>query len=408
MNEPATSALKSSTDERHPLRNPAYRRWLIGSATSMLGDQFYLVALPWLVLQELGSSETLGTVMMAAALPRMALALIGGVVSDRFSARRVMLVAAAVRAVCVAAIGLLTWAGWLAAWEVYALVIVFGAADAFAMPAQNAYLPALLTPGQLVAGISLGQSVSTAAYILGPVPAGLIIGHSGAGTAFMIDAASFAVIIFALLGLPDPPLAPRPESTSAAIVDGIAQVVNDVPLRTLLLMVTALNLFLSGCVEVGLPYLASSKFGSSAAYGAILSVGAVGALLATLFASAWKVRRRGVLILVGLAVVGVGLASIPFVPGLRGATAVVFVMCFASCLANVHMYAWVMQRVDATSRGRVSSVMVMVATATAPLSMAAAGYVAKWSLTGLFALCGVGQVIVTACGAVLRSVREME
>lgn len=408
MSEPAISSFKSLTDQQHPLSNPSYRRWLIGSGVSMLGDQFYLVALPWLILQELGSSETLGAVLMAAALPRMALALIGGAVADRFSARRVMVAAATVRAVCVAAIGLLTWAGLLAAWEIYSLVIIFGAADAFAMPAQTAYVPALLRPEQLVAGISLGASVSSAAFILGPLPAGLVIGHFGAGTAFMVNAASFAVIIFTLLGLPDPPLAPQPASTMYAIGDGIAQVVKDVPLRTLLLMVTALNLFLAGCVDVGFPYLASSKFGSSTAYGTILSTAAIGALAATLVGSVWKVRRRGLLILAGLAMVGVGLTSIPFVPGLRGAAAVVFVMSFASVVANVHVLAWVMQRVDATSRGRVSGVLALGSMAMAPLSMVAAGFVAKWSLTGLFVICGVGQITVTAWGALLRPVREIE
>lgn len=113
-NEPATPSLQLSTSAEHPIRNAAYRRWLLGSAVSLLGDQLYLVAVPWLVLQELGSAETRGTVLMAGALPGLVLTLIGGVVSDRFAARRVMIVAAAARAVCVAAIG---GTGGLSAWK---------------------------------------------------------------------------------------------------------------------------------------------------------------------------------------------------------------------------------------------------------------------------------------------------
>lgn len=374
----------------------------------MMGDQFYLVALPWLILQEFRSSGTLGTVLMAGALPRMALMLIGGAVSDRFSARRVMLAAAAIRAVCVAAIGGLSLSGGLMPWEVYALVIFFGIADAFALPAQTAYVPTLLAREQVVAGISLGQSVGSASYILGPLPAGLVIAHFGAGTAFMVDAAGFGVIILVLLGLPDPPPTPQPVSTIAAIGDGIAHVVKDVPLRSLLLMVTALNFFMAGTADVGLPYLASSNFGSSAAYGAILSVAAVGGLVATLVGSVWRVRRRGALILAGSAVVGVGLASIPFTHSLLGTAFLVFLMCVASGLTNVHIVAWVMQRVEATARGRVSGVLGLSSFGTAPISMAAAGFVAKWSLTALFVLSGVGQVIVTVCTALIRSIREMK
>lgn len=90
---------------------------------------------------------------------------------------------------------MLTWTGGLSAWEVYALVIIFGIADAFALPAQIAYVPALLTREQLVPGMSLGQGVGVIAYILGPIPAGLVIARFGAGMAFIVDAASFLVII---------------------------------------------------------------------------------------------------------------------------------------------------------------------------------------------------------------------
>jgi hypothetical protein len=46
----------SASTVEHPLRNPDYRLWLIGGTISLLGDQFYLVALPWLVLQQTGSA----------------------------------------------------------------------------------------------------------------------------------------------------------------------------------------------------------------------------------------------------------------------------------------------------------------------------------------------------------------
>src|SRR5437867_3454799 len=71
------------TAVEHPLRNPNYRLWLIGGTISLLGDQFYLVALPWLVLQQTGSAVVMGAIMMAGAIPRALLMLMGGAVSDR-------------------------------------------------------------------------------------------------------------------------------------------------------------------------------------------------------------------------------------------------------------------------------------------------------------------------------------
>src|SRR3954453_17916934 len=96
-----------ATAVEHPLRNPNYRLWLIGGTISMLGDQFYLVALPWLVLQQTGSAVAMGAIMMAGAIPRALLMLMGGAVSDRISARKIMIATAMARTICVMVLGVL-------------------------------------------------------------------------------------------------------------------------------------------------------------------------------------------------------------------------------------------------------------------------------------------------------------
>src|SRR6478672_4694196 len=75
----------------HPLRLPAFRRLWAGSAISLAGDQFYLVALPWVVLQLTGSAVAMGTILMTAAIPRAVLMLMGGALTDRLSQRRILM-----------------------------------------------------------------------------------------------------------------------------------------------------------------------------------------------------------------------------------------------------------------------------------------------------------------------------
>jgi MFS family permease len=409
MSESALASRETATGTVHPIRNAAYRRWLLGSTVSMFGDQFYLVALPWLILQGLGlSAEMLGTVMMVGALPRAALMLVGGAVTDRVSARLVMLMAAAVRAVCVAAIGCLTWLGILSTWEVYALVIVFGIADAFAIPAQTAYMPALLKEDQLVAGLSFGQGCNVIAYTLGPLPAGLVVARFGPGPAFIINALGFLFVIAALLRLPDPPVVASQATPIGAIRDGIAHVLRDVPLWTMMLLVAAANLFGGGPTVVGLAFLASSRFGSSAAYGVILSAVAAGAFVGTLAGGAWKVRQRGLVVLVCLAINGIGLMVTPFVPGIWGLFAVQAATGVAAGVCTLHIMAWIMQRVDVAFRGRVSSVLTLSSWGMEPISMALAGFLALWGVSALFVLPGACLVAVVAAAASLRSVREIK
>src|SRR5215475_10366466 len=144
----------------HPLRNANFRMWWIGKTIFLVGDQFYLVALPWLILERTGSAVAMGTIMMTAAIPRAVLMLIGGAVTDRVSGRKVMMAAASARTVLVAAVGFLYWLHVLQLWHLYLLAFAFGVADAFAGPAAQAFLPSLVQREQMVATFSLVQSTA--------------------------------------------------------------------------------------------------------------------------------------------------------------------------------------------------------------------------------------------------------
>src|ERR1044071_679516 len=87
--------------------NAHFRNIWLGGAISALGDQFYLVALPWLVLQLTGSNLAVGTVLMCAAIPRAVLMLGGGAGSARIPPRRIMLTTASTRTILVGAVGAL-------------------------------------------------------------------------------------------------------------------------------------------------------------------------------------------------------------------------------------------------------------------------------------------------------------
>ncbi|HJT53664.1 MAG TPA: MFS transporter, partial [Candidatus Angelobacter sp.] len=189
----STVTLDSTQPSRqpHPLRDPQFRMLWIGSAISLLGDQFYLVALPWVILQLTGSAVAMGTIMMLASVPRAVLMLLGGVLSDRFSPRRILISTSCARTAFVGAISVLVWFHILALWHLYLLAFAFGTADAFATPAASTYLPFLVKKDQLVAANSLFQSTAQLTTITAPAPAGLIIKAFGAAWAFMADAISF-------------------------------------------------------------------------------------------------------------------------------------------------------------------------------------------------------------------------
>ena len=404
----STATLPVTTVE-HPLRNPNYRLWLIGGTISLLGDQFYLVALPWLVLQQTGSAVVMGAIMMAGAIPRALLMLMGGAVSDRMSARKIMMATAMARTLWVTVIGVLVWLRVLRTWELYALAVAFGVADAFAVPAQTAYMPSLLKREQLVAASSVSQSTAQMTTIVGPVPAGFVIKTLGVAWAFFVDAISFLFIVCALWKLPDPPKSQTARKAMLhSIVEGITYVGKDRPLRSLMLLVTIMNFCIAGPVSIGLAYLTKTRFGSPAVYGIVISAAAAGSLLGALLAVVWRIRRRGVMILLVSLALGVCLGSIGLLGKVWSIASVLLIMGAAAGMVNIHIGAWIMQRIDVAVRGRVASVLMLASFGITPISLAVAGFLVAWSLKLMFLLAG-GLMVLTAAGASFQKpVREIE
>lgn len=405
---PASAPASIPAPPQHPLRDRNFRLLFTGSTISLVGDQFYFVALPWLVLQQTGSAVAMGTIMMTAAIPRLVLMLLGGAVSDRLSPRRIMMAGALARTVCVTVIGVLVWFHVLHMWALYALAAAFGIADAFDAPAASAFIPFLLKREQLVAATSLSQTRTQLTTIAAPVPVGFIIKALGVSWAFFIDAISFLFIIGALIKLPDPPPNPARKPIWHSILEGIQYVGKDIPLRSLMLVVMGLNFSLAGPLNLGLAYVAQTRFASPAVFGMLLSSVALGMLAGSLLAGIWKIRKRGMMILVVSLVLAALLGSMAIVTGRWSLAAVLLVMGIAAGLVNVHIAAWILQRIDATVRGRVSSVLSLAGLGILPFSLALAGLLIAVSLKFMFLFAASVMLLVTLVAAMQKTVRQIE
>lgn len=404
-------SVPSKSKPANPLKNRNFRMWWIGQTISQVGDQFYLVALPWLILQLTGSAVAMGTIMMTAAIPRAVLMLIGGAVTDRVSPRKVMMTTASTRTVLVAAVGFLVWLNILQLWHLYLLAFAFGVADAFAAPASQAFLPSLVQREQLVATFSVVQSTAQLTTITAPAPAGLIIRALGIAWAFFLDAISFLFIIGALWRLPDPPALPATGAKPPmwrSILEGIGMVGKDVPLRSLMLLASVMNFCIGGPMTVGLAYLVKTRFGSPSAYGIVVSAAAAGGLLGSLLAGVLKVRRRGMLILGVGAALGVCIGSIGMLGRFWMIVGVLLLMGATAGLTNVHIAAWIQQRLKPETRGRVSSVLALGTLGLMPVSLAVAGFLVAWNLKFMFVLAGAALVMVVAGAALQAPVRQIE
>jgi MFS family permease len=382
----------------------------MGNSISWLGDQFYVVALPWLILQLTGSAVALGAILMTAAIPRAVLMLIGGAVTDRISPRRIMIATAWLRTLLVSAIGALVWFHLLQLWHVYVLAFAFGSADAFYAPAAQTFLPSLVKPDQLPAANSVSQSTLQITTLVGPAPAAVVVKALGIAWAFIIDAISFLFIIGALWRLPDPPPAQSARKKMwSSIVDGLRYVGNDPALRSLLLVVAMINFCVTGPMGVSLAWIAKQKFGSPLAFAVLTSSAAGGSLLGMLLAGLRRQHRnRGWLLLGVSSFIGLSIGVMGSLEYLWLMSAVLLLMAMAAGFLNIQLISWFQQRVDRAVLGRVMSVLMFAVIGLMPASLAAAGLALKWSLPGMFAVAGALVLLVTTLAAMHRPVREID
>ena len=182
------------------LRIRNFRSLWIGEGISLLGDQFYLIALPWLVLSLTGNALAVGTVLATAGIPRALFMLLGGALTDRFTPRKLMINSNIARMVLTGVLAALVLTNLIQLWMLYAFALLFGLADAFFFPVQTSIVPQLVGKDQLQMGNAMIQGTATLSLFVGPVLAGTLISlldggathsASGIGLAFALDSLSF-------------------------------------------------------------------------------------------------------------------------------------------------------------------------------------------------------------------------
>ncbi|GLY72978.1 MFS transporter [Actinoallomurus iriomotensis] len=185
--------------------------WFV-QALSEVGNAFALVAVPLLVLEATGSVARMGLLTATAGAASVVTGLFAGTLVDRFDRRRLMVLCEVARAVLYGLIPV-CWAADPQMWLLYA---VMGAAAVLEMIFQVAYvaaIPNLVDKERISAANGLLQTTNSAAYVLGPMLAGLVAGVFGVTAALSINAASFAV---SAVGLALIRFRPREERAVAA------------------------------------------------------------------------------------------------------------------------------------------------------------------------------------------------
>jgi MFS family permease len=418
----------TSSKPRNPMLDVLGKRnfrllW-IGQGTSLLGDQFALIALPWLVLQLTGDPLALGIVMALTGAPRAIFMLVGGAAADRFSQRGVMLVTDLVRLALTALLTVMVLTGYTQMWVLYAFALAIGTASGFFIPASNAILPTLVKSQELAAGNSIFQGTAQLSQFIGPSLAGGVIawfahrlgasvassspGLQGIALALGIDALTFAVSVVTLwLMTSNKPGqaagAAAGEKMGEAIRAGVKYLLNDPFLRLTFILMAAANFLFSGPLLVGVPVLANTRFPEGAmAFGMIMSAYAAGNLVGILAAGALPkpdaAKMR--LFIVGLfAAFGLVLASFGWLHNTWLAAGLMLLAGMGNGYLAITLITALQRRTPVAMLGRLMSLVMVASYGLLPLSQALAGALSKWNLNMLFVLSGAAMTLLAAWSA---------
>ena len=167
------------------------------------------VAQAWLVLELTQSPLQLGIVSALQFTPILLLSPVGGVLSDRFAKRRVLLVSQTAMQLQALVLAFLVWSGHIRYWHVAVLALIYGLGRAIDIPARQSYVTDLVGRSDLPNAVALNSVIMNGARIVGPAAAGLLIAAFGVALAFLLNGISFIAVLIALLairteGQPDP------------------------------------------------------------------------------------------------------------------------------------------------------------------------------------------------------------
>lgn len=405
--------MTTATTTPNPMRRVMglrdFRLLFAGAATSLLGDQFALIATPWLVLQLTGDPLALGFVLALEGIPRALFMLLGGAITDRLSPRRIMLIADVLRLVLTALMALAIFSQSVQVWMLYAFSLAFGLVAGFAVPAENSIVPMLVEERDLQAGNALIMGVTQLMSFIGPTIAGILIGSfgqslAGVGLAFALDAASFAVSAVALWLIRHAgAAAASEEGIVESIRAGIRYVWDDQALRMMFLVLAAINFLVVGPLLVGIPLLADSRLAEgSVAFGLLMSAFSGGNLVGYLLAGV-RSRPSGATIRAILLALMVGFGLVIGLLGFIPSTWVDVGLMLALGLGNgyiaIILFTWIQSRTPKAMLGRIMSLLLFANTGLVPVSQALSGAVSTWSLDGLFVAAGVLTVVATLWAA---------
>jgi len=290
------------------LRQRNFRLLWVGQFISFAGSQMQSVAILWQVYALTHNPLALGAVGLVRLLPIFLFGILSGVVADSVDRRKLMLITQSGMALVALVFAALSFTHTINIVFLYLLAMLSSTFGAFDAPARQSLIPALVPAEDLGNAFSLNSTMAQAAGVLGPAVAGLMIGGSGLGWVYLVNAISFLAVIFSLLAMTGVGgrIENRGRISFGAAAEGMRFVFSHPIIRSTMLLDFIATFFASASAL--LPIFATDILHVGAeGYGVLFSAASIGALSAGITLSfLHRIPRQGPLLLAAVGFFSLG------------------------------------------------------------------------------------------------------
>ncbi|MCM2322296.1 MAG: MFS transporter [Oligoflexia bacterium] len=380
--------------------------WLFraGQFVSVIGDGCANIAIAWWILDKTGSAAAMSAILAPAMVARVFLLPLFGPLGDRFERRRLVLLSDLWRGALFLALAAMALSGSFQLFGVVALYILTAVGTALFNSVSSSIVPQLVAKEQIPRAMRQTQAVNSVGSILGGMVGGVLVSFLGVGGALLVNCVSFflaaaasAVIRSQAASAPSSQRRGAPlRQWAEELKSGFVFLFRVRVLFWTCIVAMALN-FLANPMAVALPVFVKEARGMPAYYlGLLESAFGAGVTLGALAVGKIHARIPGDrLILGGVALMGLGLAGMPWLPTLVAPALLMALAGLGNSLANVHMNSQLMLATPDLYRSRVYSSLAFLASGMAPLGVLLAGSLIPHVGVGwVMSLCGAGILLL--------------
>lgn len=378
------------------LRNRNLAFYLSARFLGTLAVQMQSVAIGWQVYQITHSLFDLGLIGLAQFAPFLVLILWAGHVADTHNRRTIVLWCLGTQLLCSLLLVLFTLSGSTVVWPVYAVLVLYGSARAFMMPAQQAVLRNLVSTQEFSQAVALSSSNMQVAIILGPVLGGLLYVF-GPNVVYAVSSTLLAVSVLLMKGTESAPQArTRAPVSWHTLLEGLRFVWS----RPIVLGAISLDLFavLFGGATALLPAYAHDVLAAGpTSLGLLRTAPGAGAALCSIALAFWPITRRvGAWMFGGVALFGAATVTMGLVHSFGVALVALFLLGVGDMVSVYIRHLLVQYETPDEIRGRVSAVNSVFIGASNELGEFESGLTASWfGLVRAILFGGAATLVVT-------------